>query len=119
MKVANSSNKQNKNEEPEKIEKFFQGKQMSSEICNKSLWDIMFHDYMRPMFDYVNANKDNKDCKLHMEQFGELHESQKFDDTYQQIDNTWRECAEKLKQTKEEDRDRNLYFKNFFWTFRW
>ena len=57
----------------------------------------MFHDYMRPMFDYVNANKDNKDCKLHMEQFGELHESQKFDDTYQQIDNTWRECAEKLK----------------------
>ena len=78
----------------------------------------MFHNYMRPMFDYVNANKDNKDKKLHMEQFGDLHDNQKFDKTLEQIETTWSVCQENLKQTKEEDRDRNLFFKNFFWTFR-
>lgn len=88
---------------------------MSSPVHNKSLWDIMFHSYMQPMFDYINKNKENK---LHLEQFGELAEVQKFDTTFEKLEATWEDCRQTLMRSKEEDRDRNLYFRNFFFTFR-
>jgi hypothetical protein len=90
---------------------------MTGLFKNKSLWDVMFHNYMDKMFSFIN--QDPKENKLTLEQFGDLGEDQKFDKTFEKLEETWGECRAKLLKQKEEDRDRNLYFKNFFWTFRW
>lgn len=90
---------------------------MTGHFKNKSLWNVMFHNYMDPMFEYIN--KDPKENKLTLEQFGDLGEDEKFDSVFEKLEGTWFECRTQLLKQKEEDRDRNLYFKNFFWTFRW
>ena len=58
--MTEKDSKQVKDQKEESKENLFGGKPVG-DLWTNSLWETLTHNYMIPVFEYLNKNKDNKD----------------------------------------------------------